>query len=485
MRKRGVLSVARYSKPVVLEAPKASHSGWKFERLGLINRILNLPSVLNIRWRELRLPLRWLLAGLVIRLSIAPFTYARDFFFFVGAAYYTSMNLQALFTLQYWVYPPPQLWVIVALYRFWSILPISHNLLIKGMVSQLDHGFIPAGVHDFLVNPVLVLLFKLPSITADILSGIIILQALRAFNVGEQRARLGFKVWMLNPVVIWISSASGHFDAIPTLFALYALVSMVRQRTSRAAISLGIGGAWKLWPLLLLPVFIALQRDGKALIGNLRKLSLSILLALTPVACISLVYLFYPGTGVLKQFGPFTSPVGFGVILGYIIPVEPLGSWLGGIPLTFTVFVTFLLVLFRSETKNSIEVANGLVLADILLFLSLSPIGAQYVIWALPFLTIDLIIYRTHTWFFFGITGIMLTQLVIALDVIGFGFYFATIIPTYAYDWLDSLLYTSTIVGVLRGTFVALSLYYLVLNLAPLVVARVRSDSVFSGANRS
>ena len=452
----------------------------------MITGILDLPNALRTRLKTLRLPLRWLLVGLAIRLAIAPFTYARDFYFFAGAAYYTSSNLQALFSLQYWSYPPPQLWVIVALYQFWTVLPVSHNLLIAGMFSELVRGYIPAGVHDFLFDPVLVFLLKLPSIIADVISGIIILEALREFKVGEERARLGFKVWMLNPVVIWISSASGHFDAIPTLFALYALVSLVKRRFSRAAISLGVGGAWKLWPFLLLPVLIAIQRDGVALRGSLRKLSVSIVVSMIPFLIVSSVTLIFSGSGVLKQFDPSTSPVSYGILLGYIIPVAPLGGWLGGIPLTFTIFVGFILVLFRTETNNALGVANGLFLANILIFLAFSPISAQHVIWALPFLTLDLIIYREHTWFFIGIIGIMLTQLILVLDVLGFGFYFATIIPLYVYDSLNSILFNSIVLaGVLRGTFVALSMYYLVSNLAPLLLARFKIDEIFRLRNRA
>lgn len=423
-------------------------------------------------WISLNPPLRWLLAGSIIRFSLAPFTYARDFWFIARAAPLSLITPQSFVDLRYWSYQPPQLFLMVFLYLVWSVLPISHELLLHGVLPSLSRWYIPPPVHDFLINPSLVLTLKLPSILADLLMGLLILQVLQKFGIGRSQAEFGFKLWMLNPVTIWISSVSGHFDAIPTLFTLYALMSMLEGKSRRAGLSLGLGGAWKLWPFTLFPLFLLFERKTAIFrISRLRHLTNFTAFTLLPVGIIAATYQLLPGARYLNLYSPSAVPAGYGLVLGYIIPVQPIGYWLAGIPLTLTILVLFLALVFQSELKATLDISNGLILAQLMLFLSLSPSSSNYMIWLLPFLIIDFTLHRERSWFTLSILTVMISQLVMALDTFGFGFYFASVIPQYVYDATSMLSLNVPVVGTLRAVLTGLSIYYAILRLGPIMLS--------------
>jgi len=358
------------------------------------------------------------------------------------------------------------------LYLLWLVLPIPHALLLNGVPPSLTYWYIPPPVHDFLINPSWVLALKLPTIIADLLMGLLILQVLQKVGIERGQAQLGFKLWMLNPVAIWISSISGHFDAIPTFFTLYALVCMLEGKSTRAALSLGIGGAWKLWPFTLFPLFLLLDRKtGISRLSSLRQLTIFSLFTLLPVGIITGMYQLLPGARDLNLYSPSGQPGAYGLYLGYIIPVQPLGYWLAGIPLTLTILVLFLTLVLQSEPKATLDISNGLILAQLLLFLSLSPSSSNYMIWLLPFLVIDFVLHRERSWFTFSVFAVMISQLVIALDTFGFGFYFASVIPQYVYDAANMLSVNEPVVGTLRAVLTGLAVYYAILRLGPIMLS--------------
>jgi hypothetical protein len=435
--------------------------------------------------RDFNVPSGWLLAGIGLRLVVAPFTYARDYWVFVRAAQNAVLDPQTIVTLQYWTYPPPQLLVLAILFQFWLLLPISHNLLISGNPLPSNLWYISPPAHTPIVDPILVLLLKIPSIAADLTIGLILLRILSAEPSTHARATVAFKAWMVNPIAIWISSASGHFDSIPTLFVVYALMTLLEQRNWRSSLSLGVGAAWKLWPLLLLPIFLIFQtgRESVSVVKKLPRITQSIIFALLPLIAITVFYFLIAGGNAFRVYAPSIQVTGYGLILGYIIPVEGLSYWLGGIPLTLTAMVLFILFAWSLRPKLSLESANGLLCAQLLLFLALSPVSAQYMMWVLPFLMIELFLHYDRAWLPLGLMGVILSSLVLGLDQFGFGFYFSYFIPQGVYDFLNSALVNEALVGTLRAIFGGFSFWFAFNTLFPDLFIR-RSPLTEAGTPR-
>lgn len=63
-----------------------------------------------------------------------------------------------------------------------------------------------------------IFLFKMPYLVLDLLSGYIITKL-----VDNHHKEFAFALWILNPVVIYISYIFGQIDIIPTFFVILAL----------------------------------------------------------------------------------------------------------------------------------------------------------------------------------------------------------------------------------------------------------------------
>lgn len=65
-----------------------------------------------------------------------------------------------------------------------------------------------------------------------------------------------FLLWLLNPVIIFVTFVEGQFDIIPTFFLMLSLYFTYLKKPNLVFLSLGIGAAFKFYPFLLVPVFI-------------------------------------------------------------------------------------------------------------------------------------------------------------------------------------------------------------------------------------
>lgn len=138
-------------------------------------------------------------------------------------------------------------------YEYWAYSPAG--LVWLTVLSPLD----PEPIDPFLdmneqtPDPVLSLLFKVPSIIADIVCGLL-LYAL-AIRIGHKNPYIVFKYWLLMPLPWFFSSVWGGFDSIVLACMLSAIIFV--QKPLCSGISIGIGIAVKTIPVFIGPVFMA------------------------------------------------------------------------------------------------------------------------------------------------------------------------------------------------------------------------------------
>jgi hypothetical protein len=70
-------------------------------------------------------------------------------------------------------------------------------------------------------------------------------------------------LWLFNPITLYASFAMGQLDIFPLFFVVLALYFALKKKNNQLSLAvLGIGGAFKLFPLLLIPVFsLVLSKD--------------------------------------------------------------------------------------------------------------------------------------------------------------------------------------------------------------------------------
>jgi hypothetical protein len=108
------------------------------------------------------------------------------------------------------------------------------------------------------------LLIKFWAIAADLI--VTMLLYTFAGRYGQPAGRTAW-LWALNPVSIYTSAVHGQFDPLPMLCALMAVLHAGRTpeeaRPGHAGWWLGIGAAFKTWPLFILPALAAPLRPRR------------------------------------------------------------------------------------------------------------------------------------------------------------------------------------------------------------------------------
>lgn len=144
-------------------------------------------------------------------------------------------------------YPP----VIYFFHSVFSLL--SLNLVGGSFVQDFLFNF-PQTLGDPRLN-LLLLFFKLPYLIFDFAAAFLIMR----FFGSQKNKLIAFSLWLFNPVNLYATYLMGQFDIIPTFFVVFALYLVHQQQrfrfinhTTLAAIALGIGASFKIYPLFLI-----------------------------------------------------------------------------------------------------------------------------------------------------------------------------------------------------------------------------------------
>ena len=101
----------------------------------------------------------------------------------------------------------------------------------------------------------------------------------------DKKRSLWFFVWLLNPLAIFVSFIEGQFEIIPTLFMIIFLYLVKQKKNlSLAFLALGIGGAFKNFPFLLLfPSLLVVTKDSLSRVKLFVLAVVPYLLSIVPV----------------------------------------------------------------------------------------------------------------------------------------------------------------------------------------------------------
>lgn len=220
-----------------------------------------------------------------------------------------------------------------------------------------------------------IFLLKLPYFLFDL--GILIL-LVKIFREKRQKI-LAAAFWLLNPVALYSTFMIGQFDVIPTFFVVLATFLALRRKHDLALLSLGIGGALKIFPLLLiLPAVLVLER-------NFRQRVKLLILGFAPFVITILPFLGSEAFRAVALFSAQSQKLLF---------AEIMVSGAEGVSLV--VLGYFLILAIVSKFYGQQNLWRVFLLVFLLIF-SLTNFHPQWFIWITPFLIITLI-YNFATW---------------------------------------------------------------------------------------
>jgi hypothetical protein len=224
------------------------------------------------------------------------------------------------------------------------------------------------------------LLLRFPSFLFD-LSTAITLYLTIAKLTSVTNARLGALLWFLNPYTIFFVELLGVPDIATAFLTLCAVTCLVFKRPIFASLFLAAATALKLYPILLLPpILIYLNGRMHAGIKTGGIVTLGAILGL-----VGYVGWAFPG-GVanlfMYEYTPVTQP------LTLFVPYEPTFVRISAA--TVFLVLSYFALWYFANTDN----ITDYLLPVLLVYFTFSFLYPQYLIWLLPFLTLDVMLVK-------------------------------------------------------------------------------------------
>ncbi|KKQ52139.1 hypothetical protein A2865_03340 [Candidatus Woesebacteria bacterium RIFCSPHIGHO2_01_FULL_39_17] len=342
----------------------------------------------------------WLVVGIVLRLILIPITFHPDLWGHSSVAYFFAYegrlniydHLASLSTTHplvrsmgvgdIFIYPPLTYFTL-GIFRF-LVRPFADPNFMPMIWSEVPKALSFPTLHWHLF------LFKFPYLFIDIAIAFIF-----AKFFGQEKRKLAFALWIINPLTLYATFMLGQIDILPTFFVILSLYFLKQKKYRASLISLGIGGAYKSFPLLfILPAAFILGRTFKEKIKY-------ILWGLIPYFLTVAPYLASSTFRQMVLFSPKSTKMLF---MGWNVSGAE-------VIFPFIILLSFLyLHSYYAQNKLSVFSYEFLIM---LLTLSITHYHPQWFLWLTPFLLIYLI--KSNFKYSLLIISMFLTWLIITL----------------------------------------------------------------------
>lgn len=328
-----------------------------------------------------KLFLSLIIFSLLLRILLSAFTYHADVQFINFAGFVLSRTNVFNF-YDYLFYQPNDSSILKHYPKDYFIYPPAVYLTL-GVTSLLLNNFVDFEFNEeLLFEPAKTMgdsrlffrlfLLKMPYLLFD---GLIILLLYNLFDKQKDKI-LASILWILNPINLYATYMMGQFDIIAVFFVLLSLYLLKQNNFKRllfSALVLGLGGAFKIYPLfLLLPL--------ASMINSLQKKLL--------VIGIGLAVYILPTVPFLLSAGYKNSA---------LLAGQPLKSLYAQIPISggesiilFLTFVGFFSILFLQKLM-AYENSWQRFFLILLVFFTFTHFHPQWFLWLTPFFILDLI----------------------------------------------------------------------------------------------
>jgi hypothetical protein len=254
-------------------------------------------------------------------------------------------------------------------------------------------------------------LVRLPALLFDVGVAGGIYYAAKQMHAPTQSARLTALVWLANPYNTFVIEMIAAPDIAASFMILVMSLFLLKRKMLYASIALAAGTALKFYPiLLLLPIMAYLEKSKASIMLRMSFVGISLLGLLTYLDWIS-----PPGhfgdSALLIQYSPTTQPIT--ALLTFGTEIRPS---VGAIVLVMTYYA-----IWGFTANRNVPVIESIV-TMLLVYFTFSTLYPQYLLWALPFLTLDVCLRRKH---------VALLVLILML-MFGWGFSYSDAYLTYS-----------------------------------------------------
>lgn len=317
-----------------------------------------------------------LVVGIILRLVIMGITFHPDLSGQVLSSYFFAYknvtniydhlaNLPANHPLvknfgigDIFIYPPLTYFTLGSFLKIQSIfIPEKFFLDLMNGISIYQAGL-----------PWKLIILKLPYLFIDIAMAFVLASL---FNEEKQK-KWAFLLWLFNPITFYATFSMGVFDIIPAIFTVLSLSFAKKKKLGLAAVMIGIGTAYKQYPIFLLP-FIVLSAKG---FWNRVRVALC---GLVPYLITIAPYLSSSAFKAMV-FGPKSQKMFY------------MEWMLSGAEGLYPYLLGFVLLVFHAyRNRRLIEKLWKYYLGYFLILFSVTHFHPQWFLWVSPFIVIELV----------------------------------------------------------------------------------------------
>jgi hypothetical protein len=353
--------------------------------------------------------LLWIIiVGFVVRLAFAPWTsWTYDAYPFYQGVVDILAGIGPYGHMAY-SYPPAFAFVVTPFAWLLSLF-LDPGQWAVFQPSLVDVGQVTAMVNPMVTHPGFNLAYKLPLIIADYLTGLLLYHFVVMIKDREAALKV-FILWFLNPLVIFVSSIYGNFDILAVFFSVLSLYAMYRKMYLSAGLAVGLGVAFKLFPMYLALFYFAYllsltlteRRDPQTWRPNIKNLSSFAIGGVLGVSSILITMVVNPSVMVFLTGRLGTIDMGGVNVWGVLRNLNALVSHRGLpdsslsavvvvsnyllIAILFLILIYVFTMLRGPGNTTGRQLLFGSMTVFVILLLFQPVTHAHYLVWALPFI---------------------------------------------------------------------------------------------------
>ncbi len=245
----------------------------------------------------------------------------------------------------------------------------------------------------------LAVLVRLPVLLCDLAIAFVLYFTVLRVKGSTELARLATLAWLVNPYALFAIEMLSMPDVAVSMLVAVGVLMLLQGRTKLASLAFAGGIALKLYPIFLLPCVLLYEERNKVrtrlqwFTFCLAFLGLSAYLSWNLKGSLSLIPLI--------QYSPISQPI------GALFEIAKVSTAIPQIPISYftavLVVVYFVIWHFGKTHEPSLV---SLIVPILLFYYAFTDPYPQYLVWVLPFLTLDLVLFgRRHL----ALLGILLT----------------------------------------------------------------------------
>jgi len=214
-----------------------------------------------------------------------------------------------------------------------------------------------------------IFLLKIPYLFVDVLAAVFLA---RLFDK-ESNQKKAFVFWLFNPLTLYSTFMLGQLDLLPTFFVILSIYFAKKKKYSLSLVALGIGGSYKMFPLLFIPVAAFLF--SKSIRGRVKNL----FIGFVPFVITILPFLGSPAFRQMVLFSPKSQKM--------LFMNWPVSGAEGIYPFVFILVLLYLLAFYGQNARLLLSYF----LSILLLTFSVTHYHPQWFLWITPLLIVDLV----------------------------------------------------------------------------------------------